>query len=96
LDIFEKEFSSVPFNGIFLDKIRYPSFANCRPGNGLETVFSCFCNFCMAKYKASYFHTDELIKALSRSTSAPLGITGFQGCGDYTFDDPCISRFFSL
>ncbi|MDY0290601.1 MAG: hypothetical protein RBR15_17395 [Sphaerochaeta sp.] len=30
------------FSGVFLDRIRYPS-----PANGLEMLFSCFCNHCL-------------------------------------------------
>ena len=37
LDIYESNFSSIPFNGIFLDKIRFPSFANGFLANELST-----------------------------------------------------------
>lgn len=33
-----------PFDGVFLDKFRFPS-----PANGLDQTFSCFCSYCRAK-----------------------------------------------
>jgi hypothetical protein len=50
----------------------------------------------MDKYKDADFNTEELKKALSRPVSVPLGISGFHGCGNYSFNDPVISRFISL
>ena len=92
-DIFEREFSSIPFTGIFLDKIRYPSFAQ---GHGQRGVFSCFCPRCQAKYERENFDPRQLQKALSRPASSPLGITAYRGSGVYTFEDPAVSDFFSL
>ena len=89
LDIFDKEFSSIPFKGIFLDKIRYPSFAQ-------DTVFSCFCPYCQRKYKDNNFDVELLKKSLSISRQTPLGITAYHGSGRYDFEDPVIKRFFSL
>jgi hypothetical protein len=34
--------STYDFDGVFIDKIRFPSMAN-----GLQDVFSCFCEYCM-------------------------------------------------
>lgn len=40
------------FDGVFLDRIRFPS-----PANGLETLFTCFCPFCLDKFHSDY-HED--------------------------------------
>ena len=97
LDIFEREFAPVPFNGIFLDKIRFPSFAQGqRPGQGWSSVFSCFCPKCMALYEQEGFKPEQLKKALSQSASTPLGIKEYHGNGNYSFEAPVVSRFFSL
>lgn len=40
-DVYEEYFSDLNFDGIFIDKIRYASFAN-----GLNGVLSCFCEHC--------------------------------------------------
>ena len=104
LDIFEKEFSSVPFTGVFLDKIRFPSFAQ-EDGHGFAAVFSCFCPHCLALYEKENIDIEELKNALLKtralpagpgSTSAPLGIRTYRPNGNYEFEDPGISKFFSL
>lgn len=41
IHVYETYFASIPFDGIFLDKIRYASFAN-----GYEEGFGCFCEAC--------------------------------------------------
>jgi hypothetical protein len=43
------------FNGVFLDRIRYPS-----PSNGLEMLFSCFCPVCMQTYAKAGIDPIEL------------------------------------
>ena len=43
--LYEKHFSHLPFDGVFLDKIRHASFAG-----GLENGFGCFCGECKAAY----------------------------------------------
>ncbi len=37
------------FDGVFLDRIRFPS-----PSNGFETLFSCFCESCLDKFYDNY------------------------------------------
>jgi len=37
------------FDGVFLDRIRFPS-----PSNGFETLFSCFCESCLDKFYYNY------------------------------------------
>jgi hypothetical protein len=99
LDIFEERFAALPFDGVFLDKIRYPSFANCKAdgsGQGFENVMSCFCPHCLEKYSQEQFSIEDLKKALSRSASAPLGIRAYKGKGLYSFEDPAIFQFFEL
>ncbi len=39
----------VDFDGVFLDRIRYPSCTN-----GFESLFTCFCEFCQTKFSALY------------------------------------------
>jgi hypothetical protein len=47
-----------PFDGVFLDKMRFPS-----PANGLDQVFSCFCDHC--RRAASTFGLDLDVVAQS-------------------------------
>ena len=90
LDIYETEFASIPFKGVFLDKIRYPSFAQA----GLEGVLTCFCPECLKQYKKSLFDAEQLPHLLSCSKKAPLGIHGYLGKGRYLFEDKNINEFF--
>ena len=95
LDIFNQNFASIPFTGVFLDKIRYPSFANGEGvGQGLRSVFSCFCPECLKFYEKENFDIDRFKTALAKPVSLPLGINAYHGSGTYTFDDPIIDDFF--
>ena len=97
LDIYENEFASIPFDGIFLDKIRYPSFGQGnKKGEGKKSVFSCFCSHCLEKYKQNNFHVQDLKEAVSRYASTLLGIKTYNGNGKYEFEDPVIAQFFML
>jgi hypothetical protein len=93
IDIFESEFASIPFTGVFLDRIRFPSFAQ-KSGN--RSVFSCFCPECIEVYKNKNFDIEQLKKALAQPSNTPMGITGYRGNGDYTFEDSVMSQFFTL
>ena len=97
LGIFEHNFASIPFKGVFLDRIRYPSFANGQGfGHGLRSVFSCFCPECQQFYKKENFDIYLLKESLLKLPSSPLGITGYHGNGNYTFEDTIITDFFKL
>jgi len=88
IDIFESEFASIPFNGIFLDKIRYPSFANGQsPGN----VYSCFCPECLKTFEDEKIDISLLKEKLCNT---PLDITHYKGNGEYLFNDKVINGFF--
>lgn len=50
----EECMTAYPFDGVFLDKIRFPSAAN-----GLQDVFSCFCPYCSKKAAESGLDLDE-------------------------------------
>jgi len=107
LDIYENEFASIPFSGVFLDKIRYPSFANgYGPGQGYSGVFSCFCPSCLATYEKENFDIARLKSALARlafgpasgpskSYPAPLSIREYRGNGEYLFEEEALASFFS-
>jgi len=101
LNVFEENFSSIPFTGVFLDRIRYPSFAQGQAGgDGKRSVFTCFCPHCRSIYEKENFDFAELKSALmdldSVLDSAPLGITAYRGNGEYSFSESVISRFFSI
>ena len=45
IDVFEKYYDKDIYDGIFLDKIRFPSFIG-----GLGTVTSCYCDYCRSVF----------------------------------------------
>jgi len=92
LEIYDENFSSIGFNGIFLDKIRYPSFANNPGKNG---VFSCFCPECVKYYKSVNFDYKKAVSALSNHENT-LNITEYKGNGKYFFKDEIIQEFFRI
>jgi len=91
LDIFSENFYSISkcFNGVFLDKIRYPSFANSRAGRG---VFSCFCPECLEFYKDKNINIDELKQKLLNEQK--IDIIEYYGNGKYLFKDKLMQQFF--
>jgi len=51
----ERLLSQYDFDGVFIDKIRFPSMAN-----GLKDVFSCFCPYCIEKAKIEGLDLEEV------------------------------------
>ena len=90
-----KRLEAVPFDGVFLDRIRYPSFQF-----GLEGVLSCFCEKCREKYRSLGFDPDRLAGAcealeerVRRGEDDPLGLTGFDG-SRWEMKDPDLKALF--
>jgi len=92
LQVFEEHYASVGFTGVFLDKIRYSSFAN-----GLNGVLTCFCPFCRSKYESAQFDPDDLEKAIKMlpQKDTPFGVISYNQ-GRYIFDDDRWNKFFHL
>jgi len=91
--IFNEHFSSIKFRGIFMDKIRYPSFAGSR---GKDGVFSCFCPECMKIYLNENFDVEKLKLSLYDPEFSLPGIKRYYGNGRYEFHDKVMSSFFQI
>jgi hypothetical protein len=61
--------STYEFDGVFVDKIRFPSIAN-----GLQDVFSCFCPYCIAEAEKIGLDLLEVRKVLKKEVKT--GKTG--------------------
>ena len=48
-DQYQNKIKENGFDGVFLDRIRFPS-----PSDGFETLFSCFCKYCLNKFYNNY------------------------------------------
>ena len=100
LDVYEKEFSCVKFDGIFLDKIRYPSFANGPDTedaikSGARCVLSCFCPDCLEYYRQKNFDVN-LFKNILSDSNYIFNFSRYAGGGKYQFNHDSFSEFIFL
>lgn len=95
---YETLFQSADFDGIFLDRIRYPSMTM-----GLEALFGCRCRDCTAWFEEHGLSAQEIQDCYDRiqkkiaepACNNPLGITGYRD-GTYTFEDDTLTRLLAL
>ncbi|WP_027624324.1 hypothetical protein [Clostridium lundense] len=94
-EVFEDNFEEVGFDGVFLDKIRYPSFSN-----GIEGVFSCFCDNCLNEYKKMGIDLKKLKEEMNKFINyekfydnIPFGITKYDEI-EYSFKNEIWKDFF--
>ena len=59
LDRMRELLTRYPFDGVFIDKMRFPS-----PANGLEEVVSCFCDHCQTAASAVGLDLDSVRKVI--------------------------------
>lgn len=95
--IYEKYFKDIDFDGIFLDKIRYSSFSN-----GINGVFSCFCDDCLEIYREKGLDLETLKKEMELLESGkenykniPFNIMEYSN-GKYRFHNKIWSDFFNI
>lgn len=86
LQIYEEHFQGIPFNGVFLDKIRFPSFAN-----GYEEGFGCFCKECLHHYHDVDI---EYIQQLVKDHDVRLLQGEYDSLGHYQFQDQQVHQFY--
>lgn len=91
--VFEKHFAKIQFDGVFLDRVRYPSFSN-----GLDAIFTCFCPDCTAALEQCGVDVKQLkdsievVRTGDRAAN-PLGIKSY-GNMIYRFEEPPWEKFF--
>ena len=96
--IYEEYYSGVGFDGIFLDKIRYPSFSN-----GPEGIYSCFCQECqvaMNEYGLDTSGILRLIEAVStgEKQAGNQALKTIKGYNNFTyqFEEQLWQSFFEF
>jgi hypothetical protein len=67
IEVFEKHYDKGVYDGVFLDKIRYPSFFG-----GTGSVLTCFCDYCRSKYDLP-----EIGDLYPHENENPLGISSY-------------------
>ncbi len=87
LRLFDQYFSSLSFDGVFLDKIRHASFAG-----GLKHVFGCFCPSCQKSYVEAGVDIEQIQHLLKEHPNAfcPSALDRLR----YRFDHPAVDRFY--
>ena len=86
LGIYDRFFAQLPYDGVFLDKIRQSSYAG-----GLERGIGCLCPRCRDGYARAGVDMDALLKRVT-DTPALLLPTARQGT-QYRFADPGVDRY---
>jgi len=85
--MYDRFFHRLPFDGVFLDKIRQSSFAG-----GLEQGIGCLCPLCRRRYAKAGADVDAMLRRVAGNPKSllPMGRRGIQ----YQFADPDINRYF--
>lgn len=88
ISIYENYFKKYNFDGVFLDKIRYGSFAN-----GLSGVINCFCTDCKRAYEDNGINWKYIKEIAEKET--PFDITSYRN-GKFEFHEEAWSEFFEF
>lgn len=94
LTYYESAFSRYEFDGVFLDRIRYPSFTA-----GIDAFFGCSCSSCQSRFESFGLSkkdiNDCIVQIKNRIADDrcvnPLGLKGYRG-GKWEFDDQQLSQ----
>lgn len=90
----ERLLTTYDFDGVFLDKFRFPS-----PANGLEEMLSCFCTHCQRAASEQGLDLTRVRKVLENpipsnsSTPHPTPLPGAQWLTDLLANHPILQRF---
>ena len=85
-ELYERHFAHLPFDGVFLDKIRHASFAG-----GAENGFGCFCKKCAVFYAGKGVDAGEIAELIKRDMAAFLPSRLENGV--YRYDNPAADGF---
>ena len=90
-EIYNESFSDIPFDGIFLDRIRYSSFLS-----GVAGIGGCFCPECVKRYEAAGIPVDELRQRLIQlEAEKDLQLSAYEN-GRWILEDPLLQAFFDV
>lgn len=97
IQIYEEYYKDLPFQGVFLDKIRYGSFAN-----GIESICTCFCDKCRDTYIKNQINVKELAEEISKLIDggieykrSPFTVKSYKN-GEYEFQRSIWKDFFHI
>lgn len=89
ISTYEKYLADVPFDGVFLDRIRTQSFVG-----GVSGVLNCGCELCAARYAEKGVDL-ELVKAEYEAKGDEFfNVSGYEPKSGFSFTDSIASAFF--
>ncbi len=86
ISLYETHFADLPFDGVFLDKIRFASFSQ-----GYEAGFGCFCPSCERELDNGHL---DYIKELIQKHDKKLMRGEYDRYGRYHFADSKVNAFY--
>lgn len=90
-DLYEQRFAGLPVDGVFLDRIRYPSFLS-----GIAGIGGCFCPECVRRYRKAGLDVGELRRCLQRvKEERSLELTAYQE-GVWQLADPQLDALMKI
>ena len=87
--LYDKAFSGLGFDGVFLDRVRTQSFAA-----GVSGVLSCGCVRCREAFRKKGVETEKVLKRYQQQKDAFFDLTSCPMNGQFTLKDPLAQRFF--
>lgn len=98
MHIYDRFYCDLGFDGIFLDRIRYPSLTM-----GIPALFGCMCPQCLSWFRERGLSEGEIMDSYYRLKQRiedslcknPLGLLSYDD-GTYCFDDPVLNRLIEL
>ncbi len=91
VEIYNQSYAHLPFDGIFLDRIRYSSFLY-----GIAGIGCCFCPECVKRYEAVGIDVEKLkARLIQLESEKDLQLNGYRN-GVWCVKDPLLDAFFKV
>ncbi|MBQ0119054.1 MAG: hypothetical protein KBS42_04765 [Bacteroidales bacterium] len=88
ISVYEQYFSDIPFDGVFLDRIRTQSFVG-----GVSGVLSCGCEQCKARYNALGVDLDSVKLRYEQKGDHFFNVTNYTPKSGFIFEDKLAADF---
>ena len=92
VELYDTQFSHIPFDGIFLDRIRYSSFIS-----GIAGIGGCFCPECETQYAKAGIEIGKLCQRLRslQTGDSQICLRAYDK-GRWEIEDPILDAFFKI
>lgn len=87
--VYEQYFANLPFDGVFLDRVRTQSFVS-----GVAGVLNCGCPECAEKYKALGVDLAHVQAEYEDKGDEFFNVTNYDPKAGFTFENPIAAAFF--